>query len=240
MINSLYPPFRKWTETGTLWIYSDPHFSDPEMVELRKNYISDDEQILRINSKVGKKDSIIFLGDIGNEELVRKIRGYKILIMGNHDKGATKYKRQIFRSTKYDKSLFTKDEVYKIVSRKYPKHKITIHEDYSVTHSPYEYWFAHIDNELFDEVYEGPLFIAEKLILSHEPVYLNYAFNIHGHDHSGTQATDDRHLNVCAEHIDYTPVNVNRLIKNGLTSKVDSIHRMTIDNAVERRNTWLL
>lgn len=181
MINTLYAPFRKWTETGTLWIYSDPHFSDPEMVHLRSNYVGDDGQIERINSKVGKKDTIIFLGDIGNEECVRKIRGYKVLIMGNHDKGATKYMG------------------------------------------------------IFDEVYEGPLFVSEKLVLSHEPIDLPFAFNIHGHDHSGWHRDSERHLNVCAEHIYYYPVNVNRLLKGGLLSKVDSIHRMTIDRAVKKK-----
>ena len=181
MIKSLYPPFQKWTETGTLWIYSDPHFSDPEMVHLRKNYIGDDEQIAKINSKVGRKDTIIFLGDIGNEEMVRKIRGYKVLIMGNHDKGATNY------------------------------------------------------TDIFNEVYEGPLFIAEKLLLSHEPIDLPFAFNIHGHDHSGWHGEDDHHLNVCAEHIDYAPVNVNKMLKKGILSKVDTIHRITIDRAVEKK-----
>ena len=181
MIKTLYPPFRKWTEAGTLWIYSDPHFSDPEMVYLRKNYIGDDEQVARINSKVGKKDTIIFLGDIGNAEMVRKIRGYKVLIMGNHDKGATTY------------------------------------------------------DDIFDEVYEGPLFISDKLILSHEPIDLPFAFNIHGHDHSGWHENTGLHLNVCAEHVDYTPVNINRLLKNGLLSKVESIHRLTIDRAVEKK-----
>lgn len=181
MIDSLYPPFRKWTERGALWIYSDPHFSDPEMVHLRKNYIGDDEQVARINSKVGKYDTIIILGDIGNVEVCRKIRGYKVLIMGNHDKGVSNY------------------------------------------------------TDIFDEVYEGPLFIAEKLILSHEPVDLPFAFNIHGHDHSYWFSADN-HLNVCAEHIDYYPVNVNRLLKKGLCSGVDSIHRITIDRAVEKNN----
>lgn len=181
MIDTLYTPFRKWTETGTLWVYSDPHFSDPEMVWLRKNYIGDDEQIKRINSKVGRKDTLIFLGDIGNEEQVRKIRGYKVLIMGNHDKGASKYA------------------------------------------------------DIFDEVYEGPLFIAERLILSHEPIDLPFAFNIHGHDHSGWHVSDGNHLNVCAEHIDYAPLNVNRLLKRGLLSNVDSIHRMTINRAVSKK-----
>lgn len=185
MIQTLYPPFRRWTEKGTLWIYSDPHFSDPEMKELRTNYIGDEEQIARINSKVGKHDTIIFLGDIGNEEMVRKIRGYKILIMGNHDKGATNY------------------------------------------------------TDIFNEVYEGPLFIAEKLILSHEPIDLPFAFNIHGHDHSECFSEDDHHLNVCAEHINYTPLNVNKLLKKGLMSEVESIHRLTIDRATERKKARL-
>ena len=65
MIEGLYAPFRKWSETGTVWIYSDPHFADPEMIHLRKNYIGDDEQIARINAKVGRKDTLIILGDIG-------------------------------------------------------------------------------------------------------------------------------------------------------------------------------
>lgn len=180
MIKTLYQPFQKWTEKGSLWIYSDPHFSDPEMVHLRKNYIGDDEQVARINSKVGKHDTIIFLGDIGNEEMARKIRGYKVLIMGNHDKGASNY------------------------------------------------------TDIFDEVYSGPLFIAEKLILSHEPINLPFAFNIHGHDHSCWFSTEN-HLNVCAEHIDYYPVNVNRLLKKGLLSGVDSIHRITIDKATAKK-----
>ncbi len=181
MIRTLYSPFRRWTEKGTLWIYSDPHFSDTEMVHLRENYIGDDEQIARINSKVGKNDTIIFLGDIGNEEMVRKIRGHKVLIMGNHDKGATRY------------------------------------------------------FDIFDEVYEGPLFIAEKLVLSHEPIDLPFAVNIHGHEHR--YILRDHHLNVCAEHINYYPVNLDREIKYGLLSKVDSIHRLTIDRAVEKKNS---
>lgn len=224
MIETLYSPFRKWTEKGTLWVYSDPHFSDPEMVELRKNYIGDDEQIARINSKVGKNDTIIFLGDIGNEEMVRKIRGYKVLIMGNHDKGVNKYKRLRVYHGYYYKDIYSKQQVFDSMNKRYPGWAIRVNDSDSC-------WHATADNGLFDEVYEGPLFIAEKLILSHEPINLPYAFNIHGHDHSNWHK-GERQLNVCAEHIDYTPVNVNRLIKNGLLSKVDSIHRMTIDRAV--------
>ena len=77
MINTLYEPFRKWSEKGAVWIYSDPHFNDDEMKYLRPNYISDEEQVKRINSKVGRCDTIIILGDIGDEEFVKKLRGYR-------------------------------------------------------------------------------------------------------------------------------------------------------------------
>lgn len=199
MIDSLYEPFKHWSETGTIWIYSDPHFSDEEMVHLRKNYIGDEEQIKRINSKVGKKDTLIILGDIGNIEMVKKLKGYKILIMGNHDSGASNYQRKFWEEETEDGRIVKKD------------------------------------NRLFDEVYDGPLFIEDKILLSHEPIDLPFTFNIHGHDHSGWSGKDERHLNLCAEWIDYTPFNFTSAIKKGLTSKVESIHRIIIDNATERK-----
>ena len=40
----------------------------------------------------------------------------------------------------------------------------------------------------FNEVYTGPLFIADRILLSHEPIFglEKFCINIHGHDHSGT------------------------------------------------------
>ena len=95
MENNLYETLaERWIRPGgTVWIYSDTHFSEDGMKHLRKNYIGDNEQVKAINSKVGKNDTIIFLGDVGNLELVKKIRGYKVLIMGNHEKGASNYRR---------------------------------------------------------------------------------------------------------------------------------------------------
>ena len=66
---NLYPCFKHWLSTegnknNAIWFYSDPHFADTEMPYIRKNYIGDEEQVKRINSKVGKNDTIIFLGDI--------------------------------------------------------------------------------------------------------------------------------------------------------------------------------
>lgn len=33
MINSLYPKFRHWSEKGSIYLYSDPHFDDEDMAE---------------------------------------------------------------------------------------------------------------------------------------------------------------------------------------------------------------
>ena len=181
MYKFIYDKFNNWYRDGTIYLYSDPHFSDEEMKYLRKNYIGDEDQIKRINSKVNYKDTIIFLGDIGDPEKVKKIRGYKVLIMGNHEAGATKYK------------------------------------------------------EYFDEVYEGPLFISDRILLSHEPIDFPYALNIHGHDHLKSTFQDELHINLCAENIDYTPVLLKNIVMSGKLKNIKSIHRDTIDKAVERK-----
>lgn len=217
MYKHLYDIFGKswYRENGSVYIYSDPHFSDDEMKYLRKNYISDEEQIKRINSKVGKNDTIIFLGDIGNIECIKKIRGYKVLIMGNHDVGATKYIR----------------------NKKLIGYKDTTTGNLCPAKLIYNDAFPEVyeDNHLFDEVYEGPLVISEKLVLSHEPVSLPYFFNIHGHTHALPHKYDDTHINCCAEAINYTPISLKNIIESGVLKNIDSIHRQTIDEATQRK-----
>ena len=132
----LYPCFQHWP--GTVWFYSDPHFGDAQLKQYRKG-ITDEEQVKRINSKVGKNGTIVFLGDIGDLEFVRKIKGYKVLIMGNHEKGATNYQRKV-----------------EILEQEYFNPYCSIIKKQN-------------DNKLFDEVYEGTLQISPKIILSHEP-----------------------------------------------------------------------
>lgn len=90
----------------------------------------------------------------------------------------------------------------------------------------------------FDEIYTGPLFIAEKILLSHEPVYgLPFATNIHGHDHNNKELyrEDCKHLNLAANVCDYMPVSLGKLIKEGILSGVPSIHRMTIDRETQKK-----
>lgn len=184
MIEALYKPFQKWSEVGTVWIYSDPHFGDKELAVGIKDRPTAEEQVKMINAKVGRKDTLIILGDIGDIEYAKQLRGYKVLVCGNHDVGHTKYA------------------------------------------------------EVFDEIYAGPVFIADRLVLSHEPIMLDFAFNIHGHNHSSV-IQDGKHLNVCSDMIGYTPINFNQFVKSGALAKVPSIHRVTIDGATERKQKRL-
>lgn len=172
----------EWKDLQTCWIISDTHFGEDDLKGGFSCRPSDDDLVKLINSKVGKKDLLIILGDCGDIEYVKKLKGYKVLIAGNHDKGMSNYK------------------------------------------------------DIFKMVFSGPVMIAENIILSHEPIE-NLPFwcvNLHGHDHTGRRS-DKRHFNFCADVINYIPVNFNQWMKEGHLSKIESIHRDTINKANIRK-----
>ena len=175
----LYDVFReRWEQFGTAYLISDTHFGDKDLQANIKNRPNDEDYVKIINSKVGKNDLLICLGDVGDIEIARRLRGYKVLIAGNHDTGMSNYK------------------------------------------------------DVFDEVYSGPLMISEKIILSHEPVSVPWAMNIHGHVHWPGATGNATHFNVCPDaRKSFEPINFNQLIKNGIASHVETIHRLTIDQA---------
>lgn len=187
MILTLYEPFRHWSETGSVYILSDPHFGDSDCKLMDPGWIEPEEQVARINALVMKNDTFVCLGDVGDASFVKQIRARKkILLLGNHDKK----------------------------------------KDYK---------------GLFDEIYDGPLLIEEKILLSHEPVYgLPWCLNIHGHDHSNIESYKEgcKHLNLAANVCGYTPVSLGKLIKGGILSDITSIHRITIDRATEKKEKW--
>lgn len=237
MLSGVYDKFQNWADKGAVWIYSDPHFGDAELRKGIPDRPSDDELVRRINAKVGKHDTLIILGDVGNLDYVRKLRGdRKILIMGNHDKGKSNYEVKNLIQV-YSKDIWTKEETYKDLKKKFPDYNIEdIYETYDF-HEPFKRWCCYLNNNLFDEVYEGPLMIGEKIILSHEPIpNLTWAINLHGHNHNKSERISNHHFNFCADVIDYEPVNLNQFLKSGCLSKVDSLHRMTINTATEKRS----
>ena len=138
MIATLYPIFRRWSEKGSVYLLSDPHFADSDCKLMDPDWIPPEEQVRIINDLVKKNDTFICLGDVGSREYAAQIKaGHKVLLLGNHDRK----------------------------------------KDYK---------------DIFDEIYDGPLFIAEKILLSHEPVYgLSWCLNIHGHDHWGIEEYRD-------------------------------------------------
>ena len=187
MIKTLYPIFREWSKSGSVYVISDPHFYDHDRAFMGYE-ISEEDQIEILKKRCHKNDTLICLGDVGDPSLFSRIRSRKVLIMGNHDVSVTKFEG------------------------------------------------------FFDEVYAGPLWVAEKLVLSHEPLCLEsgmtrkpIAFNIHGHDHSGEFYNDDYHLNVAQNVFGWEPLDLGRFIKDGMLSHVKSIHREIIDTATERK-----
>ena len=155
MLPGFYDLFNeRWGQFQTAHIISDLHFNEDDLKKAFHNRPSDEELVKSVNSKVGRKDILFILGDCGDLEYVKQLRCYKVLIMGNHDCGSTKYK------------------------------------------------------EIFDEVYEGALIVGEKLILSHEPIPgIDWAMNLHGHNHNGSKNKYPYHFNVCADVINYNTIN---------------------------------
>ena len=236
-IAGMYDLFNeKWCKQ-TVWIVSDTHFGDKEVRAGIPSRPSDDELVKIINSKVGKNDTLIHLGDVGDINYVKQLKGYKVLICGNHDAGATNYKRDV-KQFNFDKADYSREEVENIMRAKYPDYRLTVYDGYTFVNGQgmSQLWSVVADNQLFDEVYTGPLMVGEKLFLSHEPVSIPFAFNIHGHDHNGWYGGDNWPLfNACLDANNYELVNLNQLTKSGILSKVDSIHRQTIDEAISRK-----
>lgn len=206
MIKTLYPIFQKWSEKGSIYIISDTHFEDNDCLFMDPGWITPERHIENINKFVGKNDTLIHLGDVGNPDYLNELKSYKVLITGNHD----------------------------ILS------KVASH---------------------FDEVYTGPLFIADRILLSHEPIsgMENFAVNIHGHDHNKlpkhtmwekmtnpkykieepTSYSSANHINLAANVYDFQVFNLGKEIKKGLLANVSNYHRLTIDKAsIKKENYW--
>ena len=238
----LYKCFEHWYHGGTIWVYSDPHFQNDTEMEQYFGWIPAEEQLQRINQCVTKNDTLICLGDVGNKlELASKIKaGYKVLITGNHDRGASTYTREqrnygICESETEAKAII-RDGISEILNIGGFKPNEYVKLDDSR-------WLLRIDNHLFDEVYTGPLFISDKILLSHEKITMPCCINIHGHEHRGqfmeqvemhtvagpVQAVS---YNVACDVVDFKPMRLDQIVQNYPLKNVPSIHRLTIDRAV--------
>lgn len=234
MLPQLYEKFQFWSSKGSVWLYSDPHFGDEDCLIMDSCWPSPEEQITKINTKVHKNDTLIILGDIGDTSYIPKLKAnYKVLVAGNHDLGLSNYKRKKIQRI-YDAENYKPHEgkLRAELRKEFPTADIYISKSYEF-HSPFIRYNVTIDNRMFDEVYGGPLFIGEKILLSHEPIDLPFALNIHGHSHAmtGGFSEDKSKFNVCSNCISYEPQSLNEIIKSGGLKSRETIHRLTIDKA---------
>lgn len=227
-------------EFQTIWLISDTHFGEQDLKENFPKRPSDEDLVKKINSCAGKNDLVIFLGDCGDISYIKKIRANKWLIKGNHDKGKTHYQR-VFWKEKFDKEIFaTKAQAKEEMNKLHPNYfTYFIDERFTFT-SPFTYWYIIGDNRLFDYVFEGPVILGEKLILSHEPINVSWAYNIHGHNHEKVPSADNG-LNICLDAFDYNLLNLNKFLKEGHTSNIQTLHKTIINKqtqkAKRRKNT---
>jgi calcineurin-like phosphoesterase family protein len=88
------------------YVFTDPHFGHEKLMRIhRPEFGTVEEMHERIlknyNDTIINNDiKVYWLGDLGNkefiEELLPKMRGYKILILGNHDKYAKSFYNKYF------------------------------------------------------------------------------------------------------------------------------------------------
>ena len=90
----------------------------------------------------------------------------------------------------------------------------------------------------FGEIFTGPLFIADRILLSHEPIFglEDFCVNIHGHCHGEQGIEKKNHINLASDTCGYTVFNLGAEVNRGLLSKIPNYHRITIDTATERKN----
>lgn len=242
MINSLYENFKHWSSKGSVWIISDPHFGDSDCRLMGPEWPEPEQYVKLINKTIHKQDTLICLGDVGDETYVRMINcEHKVLITGNHDKGASAYKKETWDiPLDHINPDYSLDDWEKDFDIRTDKEIREIAKDNRINvigkgwsfHKPFT--FVTVDDKLFDEVYTGPLFIADRILLSHEPIFglESFCVNIHGHCHNG-QHRYNGHINLAADVVDYKPFNLGKAIKDGMLSGVENYHRQTIDRATE-------
>ena len=108
------------------------------------------------------------------------------------------------------------------------KNRVLITGNHDAGKTKYEPWF--------NEIYDGCLFISDKILLSHEPIWglENVCVNVHGHCHAEDRIDwRESHINLASDVAQYLPYNLGQAIKRGLLKDVVNYHRITIDKATE-------
>lgn len=130
---------------GNIFLISDHHFNHKNIIEFAKrpfsNLVDMESKLIEYHNLVVKDDDIvIFVGDFGfcnntiGKQILKRLNGYKILVVGNHDIYHEKLKN------------FGYDEVFQSIDIDYQSHRLLI------THYPidYDYMIEHIGDDCFN------------------------------------------------------------------------------------------
>ena len=212
---NLYPFCDKWLEKGgSIWIFSDPHFNDPDNKIFNPNAPSTEELIKKINSKCGKNDTLICLGDVGDLECIKKLRaGYKVLIKGNHDQVK-------FEGEDSDNKVF--DEIY--------DGPVCIRKDIILSHEEVEFKYAF---NIHGHDHKG-----DKLI---NTMFKLYDSDLNSKDYIKAQLDSIKEFNLkdmncCFEWLGYNLLNLKDFINSGILKDITDIHKEYIDLVKKRKN----
>jgi calcineurin-like phosphoesterase family protein len=153
----------KYARQPNVFVIGDLHLNEMSLIQKARQQFESCEAhnaylIMRWNKVVKTDEDVVYvIGDIGRDkekikEVFSKLRGYKILIAGNHDT------------------------------------------------MPKEFY-----EEIFDEVYWHPVYLTDRLLLSHIPRMIEDGnINVHGHTH-WINIDDKKHFNVSCEVVDFQP-----------------------------------
>lgn len=179
-----------------IFVISDTHFQHGNIISFCsrpfKNSDEMDECIIeRWNKAVTPQDKVYHLGDVffGNPQsagnLLRRLNGKKRLILGNHDNGKSPILQEHFQ----------KIEVW----RMFPEFGLLL------THVPVHP--TSCERTESKQVWDNN---RQEYVIQEKKYHL---LNVHGHTHNNpTQPTPSAgYKNVCVEHLDYTPINIEEL-----------------------------
>ena len=206
-------------------------FEPNRLVQMKKDGYEDHEAWLihLWNSKIGKDDLVLHLGDFamkGILELVGKLNGKKILILGNHDrKGLQTYNKQfdhVIRGSyvHFNNKLYIaegNDQLFSSLVLPF-RGKTILFSHYPACEEEKKFYIIE-DRENADPnyIHRKDLMInriSETIELADEN---NVDFNIHGHTHS-TNYSDDglmyKLINCSLDNTDFLPVRLGDIIKN--------------------------
>lgn len=90
-----------------VYFIADTHFDDENILRYENRPFETVDKMNQAiidnwNTRITEKDTVYFLGDIGNDSYVAQLKGIKYLIKGNHDTRENAYYRSIGFTEVYD------------------------------------------------------------------------------------------------------------------------------------------